>query len=92
MGMLYELCPACGGTGMFKSGEAIRLTQPCPACRALYVTETGATTAQLLAAVERAQTYEDALRAITDAAGVSLAELGDAVQAGREVLAKRGRK
>ena len=91
MGMLYEICPICEGEGTLTTGDAIRLTQPCPGCKPLRVVQTGATAKQLEAAVGRARRYEDALRAVADAVGGPLPQLESAIQAAREALTRRGR-
>lgn len=108
MGMLYELCPACEGTGTFLLGsgeDAERLA--CPGCKPLRVVVTGLTAAQAEAAVARARACEDALRELVASmeAGAEakrrdpgerllpeIARTNAAFRAARAVLAKRGRK
>lgn len=98
MAMLYEVCPACNDAGVLRNvrtnTDPVPRDRPCPGCKPLRVVPTGATAAQLEAAVERAQNYEDALRRVQAACG--LPDAADAVRTvlaiAGEVLQKRGRK
>jgi DnaJ-class molecular chaperone len=107
MGMLYELCPACGGTGTLSGVSPPPASRPCPGCKPLRVVETGATAKQLEASVSRAQRYEDALRELADAQeeasreqrrdpdvhpAAAFARLAKAVFAAREALRLKGKE
>lgn len=57
--MLYELCPACGGTGLLKA-KAANLPRKCPACVSRAVIATGLSAGQ----AERAVRAELILRGL----------------------------
>lgn len=52
--MLYERCPLCQGAGWVYV-EPYRTSRACVACKQVRVVETGATAAQLEAAVKRSE-------------------------------------
>ncbi len=99
--MLYELCPACKGTGLLQP-NADAAPFPCGWCGPLRVikTNTGTTVGKMEAALERAKVYGEALRelvaALDDGAPNPVEQVGgrfhQAVDKARKALARKGRK